>query len=449
MPSNIPGPSRLATLRGLLPVPFRRFPDFLSSINARYGNIVAFSLPWRSYVFINDPALIKDVLVTQQHAFSKSLGTRVLRLLLGEGLLTSEDPLHRRMRRVVQPAFHRERIAEYARIMERDAIEFTERLSPSAFDAHAAMTGLTLRIATETLFGSDESDSAQAVAEALRLMMDEFPAMLTPIGALRQRLPLRNTREFWRARRMLDSIIYALIARRRRDGSDRTDALSLLLAADEAETTLCHPERSERSRKTTGDEQIRDEIMTLFIAGHETTANLLTWTLYLLAQHPNVDARAGEAAQRGDRDYVERLIKEVLRLYPPAWIIGRESLRDVTLSDGSRIPAKVTLFLAPLLLHRRADYFRDPDRFDPDRWLDFEPPPFAYVPFGAGARRCIGEDFARNEAAIVLRVLLQRFGFTPAPGPQVRVAPLVTLRPAGPVMLAANLRHAAPVSASV
>ncbi|MFY9665423.1 MAG: cytochrome P450 [Candidatus Cybelea sp.] len=438
MRSNIPGPSRIATLRGLLPVPFRRFPDFLSAINARYGNVVAFSLPWRNYVFINDPALIKEVLVTQQHAFSKSLGTRVLRLLLGEGLLTSEDPLHRQMRRVVQPAFHRERMAEYARIMERDALEFTERLRLGAFDAHAAMTALTLRIATETLFGSDESDSAQAVAEALRLMMNEFPAMLTPLGALRQRLPLRNTRDFWRARRMLDSIIYALIARRRRDGSDRTDALSLLLAAGDAEST---------DRPV--DEQIRDEIMTLFIAGHETTANLLTWTLYLLAQHPQIDARAGEAALNGNRDYIDRVVKEVLRLYPPAWIIGRESLRDVTLSDGHRIPSKMTIFLAPLRLHRRADYFPDPDTFDPDRWLGAEPPPFAYVPFGAGARRCIGEDFARNEAAIVLTEVLRRFSFAPAPGPQVRVAPLVTLRPAGPVMLLASSRHAAPIGASV
>ncbi|MGA9945133.1 MAG: cytochrome P450 [Candidatus Cybelea sp.] len=441
MRNKIPGPGRIATLRGLLPVPFRRFPEFLSAINARYGNVVAFSLPWRSYVFINDPALIKDVLVTQQHAFSKSLGTRVLRLLLGDGLLTSEDPLHRQMRRIVQPAFHRERIAEYARIMERDALELTQRLGPGAFDAHAAMTGLTLRIASETLFGSDESDSATAVAEALRLMMNEFPAMLTPLGALRQRLPLRNTRRFWHARRTLDAIIYALIARRRRDGSDRTDALSLLLAADEAETPSCHPERGDAEpSETERSRRVRDEIMTLFIAGHETTANLLTWALYLLAQHQQIDARAGDAARSGDRDYVDRLIKEVLRLYPPAWIIGRESLREITLSDGTRIPDKMTIFLAPLLLHRRSDNFPDPDKFDPDRWLGAEPPPFAYVPFGAGARRCIGEDFARHEAAIVLRTLLQRFSFTPAPGPPVRVAPLVTLRPAGPVMLTATMR---------
>ncbi len=426
MPASraIGGPSRWTTLRSLLPVPFRRFPTFLRTTTERYGNVFAFALPWRSYVFINEPVLIKEMLVTQQHAFVKSLGTRVLRLLLGEGLLTSEDPLHRRMRRVVQPAFHRERIVEYARVMERDGADFAARLRPGqAFDAHAAMTELTLRIATETLFGSDESDSAVPVAEALRLMMNEFPAMLTPIGALRQRLPLRNTRRFWRARTMLDAIIYSLIARRRRDGSARGDALSMLLASPDA-----------------NDEQIRDEIMTLFMAGHETTANALTWAIYLLAQHPQVDERAAAAARTGDREYIARVVKEVLRLYPPAWIIGRESVREVTLSDGSLIPSGTTVFTSPLLLHRRADLFADPNRFDPERWLGPEPPPFAYVPFGGGARRCIGEEFALHETAIVLQALLQHYRFEKAPGPPVEIAPLVTLRPAGPVRVIARTR---------
>jgi cytochrome P450 len=436
---TIPGPGRWATLRGLLPVPFRRFPDFLRAATERYGNVVAFSLPWRSYVFVNEPAAIKDMLVTQQHAFSKSLGTRVLRLLLGEGLLTSEDPLHVRMRRIVQPAFHRERIAEYARVMERDALEFTQRLEPgAAFDAHRAMTELTLRIATETLFGSDESGSSQMVAEALRLMMNEFPAMLTPIGALRQRLPLRSTRRFWEARATLDEIIYGLIERRRSDATPRGDALSMLLAARDAESAY-----------RPSDEQIRDEIMTLFMAGHETTANALTWALYLLALHPEVDQRAAEASRRGERGYLGRVVKEVLRLYPPAWIIGRETLADVTMIDGSFIPAGTTVFASPLLLHRRPEFFTNPDAFDPDRWLGPEPPPFAYVPFGGGARRCIGEEFALREATIVLEVLVRRFRFDLASGQRVALAPLVTLRPAGPVTMRAYGRSVeSPLTAS-
>ena len=431
MTAAIPGPSRWTTLRGLLPVPFSRFPGFLQGMTACHGHLFAFALPWRSYVFVNEPALVKDILVTQQHAFSKSLGTRVLRLLLGEGLLTSEDPLHRQMRRIVQPAFHRERIAEYARIMERDATQFAERLEPdTCFDAHAAMTELTLRIATQTLFGSDESGSAAAVGNALRLMMGEFPYMLTPLSALRQRLPLPNTRRFWRSREMLDEIIYGLIARRRADGSERGDALSMLLAARDAETGY-----------RPSDQQIRDEIMTLFVAGHETTANALTWALYLLAQSPDVDQRLGAAAQEGDDTYLHRVIKEVLRLYPPAWIIGRETLRDVTLMDGSRIPANTTVFLAPLILHRRADYFPDPDRFEPDRWLGNDPPPFAYVPFGGGARRCIGEDFAWNEAATVLKVLLRHRRFVMDGDQKVGIAPLVTLRPNGPVRMRSVTRQ--------
>lgn len=435
MRANIPGPSGLTTMARLLPVPFRRFPDFLDEMTSRYGNVVAFALPWRSYIFINEPALIKDMLVTQQQAFSKSLGTRVLRLLLGEGLLTSEDPLHRQMRRIVQPAFHRERIAEYAQIMEIDARDFAATLRrDERFDAHAAMTELTLRIATKTLFGSDESESAKTVAGALRLMMSEFPHMLTPLGSLRQRLPLRNTRRFWKARALLDGIIYDLIERRRRDGAARHDALSLLLAAHDSETQPCHPERSRRA----SNEQLRDEIMTLFIAGHETTANLLTWTLYLLAQHPEIGERTAAAARDGDRAHLERVLKEVLRLYPPAWIIGREALRDITLVGGTAIPRGTTVFAAPLLLHRRPEYFPDPERFDPDRWLTADPPPFAYVPFGGGARRCIGEEFALREATIVLQALTSRFCFTLERGAHVKTAPLVTLRPAGPVMMTAH-----------
>jgi cytochrome P450 len=432
MNAAIPGPGRWTTLRSLLPVPFRRFPEFLRAMTRQYGSVLAFSLPWRSYVFINDRALIKDILVTQQRAFSKSLGTRVLRMLLGEGLLTSEDPLHRRMRRIVQPAFHHERILEYARVMARDADEFVARLEPNAlFDAHAAMGELTLRIATETLFGSDESDSSRAVGDALRLMMNEFPYMLTPAGALRQRLPLRSTRRFWRSRAMLDEITYGLIARRRADGSKRADALSLLLAAGDAET-------NERP----SDEQLRDEIMTLFIAGHETTANAVTWALLLLSQHDAVDACVARAARDGDRAYIARVVKEVLRLYPPAWIIGRETTSDVTLSDGTRIAAGTTVFMSPLILHRRPEYFTNPERFDPDRWLHDEPAPFSYIPFGAGARRCIGEEFALHEATIVLETLARRYRFALEPGVRVQTAALVTLRPAGPVPMRAIARTA-------
>ena len=311
--------------------------------------------------------------------------------------------------------------------MDEAAANFVGGLEPGAtFDFHAAMAALTLRIATTTLFGSDESGSTQKVSDALGLMMEEFPHVLVPFGHLRQRLPLPSTRSFQHARKTLDDIIYGLIARRRESGSDNGDALSMLLAAHDAET-----------RHRPSDQQIRDEVMTLFMAGHETTANLLTWTFYLLSQHPAIDARMGEASAGGDLGYVSRVVRESLRLYPPAWLIGRESLRAVTLIDGTVIAPKTTVLVSPLLLHRRPEYFRDPDRFDPDRWLGPEPPPFAFLPFGAGARRCIGDEFALREAEIVAGAIARRYSLTKEPGVNVATAPLVTLRPAGPVPLRA------------
>jgi cytochrome P450 len=417
-------------MRRLLPMPFLKFVPFLTEMTQRYGNLFAFSVPWRSYAFVNEPDAIKEVLVTQQHAFSKSFGTRMLRHLLGDGLLTSEDPLHRQMRRIVQPAFHRETVARYLEQMEGAADEFARELRPGEpFDAHAAATALTLRIATVTLFGSDQSDATARVSGALGLMMREFPYVLLPLGELRRRLPLPATRRFDRAKKSLDEIIFGLIAKRRAQPVASGDALSMLLAARDAETGF-RPD----------DAQIRDEVMTLFMAGHETTANLLVWTWYLLSQHPEVDERMGAAAARGDRGFVDRVVRESLRLYPPAWVIGREALRDVTLGDGTKIAKGITVLIAPLLLHRRAEFFDRPERFDPDRWLGPEPPPFAYLPFGAGARRCIGNEFALNEAAIMLEAVAGRYGFALEPGAQLRAAPLVTLRPAGPVPMRAVAR---------
>ncbi len=432
MAKRIAGPGRLETMRWLAPNPFPRFGPFLDEMTRRYGHAVAFALPWRRYVFLNEPALIKDVFVTQQHAFSKSLGARTLKYLLGEGLLTSEDPLHRQMRRIVQPAFHRERVAAYARVMETYAGEFVDRIRPDeSFDVYAAMTELTLRIATTTLFGSDESSSTKLVSDALRLMMAEFPAMLLPIGPLLQRLPLPPKRRFDRARQQLDSVIYALIERRRRNGIDTGDVLSMLLAASEAE-----------GETRPSNEQIRDEVMTLFMAGHETTANLLTWTFYLLALNPEIDARLGVAAREHDRPFVDRIVRETLRLYPPAWLIGRESLVDVTLVDESFIPAGTTVFISPKFLHIRSEYFPEPLRFSPDRWLGAEPAPFAFIPFGGGARRCIGEEFAYTEAAIVLMAIAHRYRFALEPGARVATLASVTLRPAGSVPMRAIPRVA-------
>ena len=419
-------------MRALFPVPFRALPEFLAGLAQTYGPVSSFALPWRSYVFLNDPAAIKDVLVTQQHAFTKSLGARTMRMLLGNGLLTSEEPQHRQMRRIVQPAFHRERIAGYARTMTAFADRWiAQRRVGETFDMHAEMSELTLRIASATLFGVDAGPQAQAVRNGLHETLHVFPSSMGPLGALRRRLPLRSTRRFEQARTVLDEIVFELIAERRRSTAERTDVLSMLLEAEDPETGY-----------RLDDRQVRDEVMTLFLAGHETTANALVWTWYLLSQHPHVEARlhdeADAAASIDDPaqavaalPYTRRVLQESMRLYPPAWVIGREAQRDVRLIGGSHIPQGTTVLASPLVLHRRPDLFPDPLRFDPDRWLNHDVPAFAYIPFGGGARRCIGEEFAWMEGTLVLARIAQAFRFSFEANQPPEIEALITLRPKG------------------
>jgi cytochrome P450 len=440
----IPGPSAWESMRRLYPFPFRTLPGYVCDLTERYGDIVTFHLPQRQFVLLNHPEQIKDLLVTQQHAFVKSLGARTLRMLLGDGLLTSEEPHHRQMRRIVQPAFHHQRIAGYAHTMRTFAAEWADaQREGEAFDMHAAMSELTLRIASETLFGTDSAREAGEVRAALHATLEAYPLAIGPVGALRQRLPfLPSTSRFNAARRDLDRIIYTLIAQRRAAPSQRTDALSMLLEAQDPETGY-----------RLSDEQVRDEAMTLFLAGHETTANAMTWTWYLLGKHPAVEARmhaeVDACPDEGDPfallqalDYTRRVLRESMRLYPPAWIVGREALHEVTLAGGYVIAPKTTVFVCPLALHRRACFYPDPERFDPDRWLGDDTPPFAYVPFGGGARRCIGEEFAWTEGTLLLATIARRRRFTLESSTPPGLRALVTLRPDGPLAVRALPRRA-------
>lgn len=413
------------TYRRLRRTPLREFPRFLEQMQREYGAVSSFRVPWRRFYFLNDPAAIKDVLITRQHDFIKSEGTRAMRELLGEGLVTSEEPLHRRMRRIVQPAFHRQRIAGYAETMR----SYAQAWQPpgGAFDMHAEMMELTLRIASKTLFGADAGEEADRVGAALHEVIDVFPDVLGPFGAIKRRLPIAPTRRFRRARRVLDEIVLRLVAQRRASGEDRGDALSMLLASRDAET-------GERLN----DAQVRDEVMTLFVAGHETTANALTWTWYLLARHPAIASRLHEELRANhETPYLDAVLNEVLRLYPPAWILGRDALREVEIA-GWRLRKGATVFLSQLVMHRSAEYFPEPLRFMPERWLGDPPqlPQFAYFPFGGGSRKCIGDQFAWMEARIHLGTLASRFSFT-LQNPEADIAPepIITLRPIGPVRM--------------
>lgn len=421
-----PGPGMLQTYRRLRATPLREFPEFLTELDAQYGSVTAFRVPWRRFYFLNDPAAIKEVLVTQQHAFVKSEGTRAMRELLGEGLVTSEEPLHRRMRRVVQPAFHRERIAGYAQTMADYAQAW--RPPDGRFDMHAEMMELTLRIASKTLFGVDAGAQADRVGAALHEVVTIFPDVLGPLGAIKRRLPFPATLRFRKARRILDEIVLDLIAQRRASGADDRSALSMLLAS-----------RDEETDQGLSDAQVRDEVMTLFVAGHETTANALTWTWYLLARHPAVAGRLrDELARDLQTPYLDAVLNETLRLYPPAWILGRDAVREVDV-QGWRIRKGATVFVSQLVMHRSPRYFTEPERFDPDRWLPApELPQFAYFPFGGGARKCLGDQFAWSEARIELAHLVRQWRFELDP-PQQRVTPdpIITLRPRGSVFMRA------------
>jgi cytochrome P450 len=412
-----PGPPMLATYRRLRGTPLRAFPTFLSELAREYGPVCAFRVPWKRFYLVNDPEAIKEILVTQQHAFVKSEGSRAMRQLLGEGLVTSEEPLHRQMRRLVQPAFHRERIAGYEHTMRKHANAW----NPPAivFDMHAQMMELTLRIASETLFGVDAGEEADRVGAALHEVVTIFPDVLGPFGAIRRRLPWGPMRTFRRARRVLDEIVLRLIAQRRRSGEDRGDALSMLLELE--------------------DHQVRDEVMTLFVAGHETTANLLTWTWYLLAKHPHVRERLSNELRRDvDCAYLDAVLNETLRLYPPAWLLGRDAQQDVVV-NGWRLRKGATVLISQLVMHRSLQFFEAPERFEPERWLEpHSLPQFAYFPFGGGARKCIGDRFAWLEAKITLATLASRFTFDlESPQASVEPQPIITLRPSGPV----NMRH--------
>ncbi|MFN2448593.1 MAG: cytochrome P450 [Candidatus Baltobacteraceae bacterium] len=420
------GPGMWQTYRRLRATPLREFPTYLFDVSQAYGPVCTFRVPWRRFYFLNDPAAIKDVLVTQQQHFTKSEGTRAMRELLGEGLVTSEEPLHRQMRRIVQPAFHKTRIAGYLRTMHEYAHAW--RAPVGVFDMHAQMMELTLRIASKTLFGADAGEEADRVGAALQEVVRIFPDVLGPFGAIKRRLPFGPAANFRRARAILDIIVLRLIAQRRASGEDRGDALSMLLASRDADTNL-----------TLSDRQVRDEVMTLFVAGHETTANALTWTWYLLAKYPHAAQRLRDELRADPQTaYLDGVLNETMRLYPPVWILGRDARADVD-AGGWRLRKGATVLISQLVMHRSAAYFDEPLVFKPERWGDIgELPPFAYFPFGGGARKCIGDQFAWSEARTELAALVQRYRFALAdPAQEVVPEPIITLRPRGPLLMKA------------
>jgi cytochrome P450 len=432
MPAALPPGPKGHFLAGNLP-DFRRERLGLFLRCARdYGDVVPVRLGLIRGVVLSHPDAIESVLVTNSRNFTKHFALRRNRLILGNGLLTSEGDFWLRQRRLAQPAFTRSRLAQYAEDMAAAA----ERLLAEWHDGdtrelHTDMARVTLGIAAKTLFGAEMGAQAADVGQAMAAALAAFDARLGTGYLVPHWVPTATNRRLHRAVRRLDEIIYGFIEQRRQSGEERGDLLSILL----------HARDEDGSRMT--DQQLRDEAMTLFLAGHETTALVLAWTGYLLALHPDAADRlhAELRSVLGDRPptatdlprlaYTEHVLLESMRLYPPAYVIGREAVADCEVL-GYRIPAGTTLFMSQWVVHRDPRWFDEPEKFLPDRWaggLSQCLPKFAYFPFGGGPRLCIGNTFAMTEAVLVLATLARRFRFTLVPDHPVVPWPSMTLRP--------------------
>jgi cytochrome P450 len=433
MPASVavPGPKQ-SILGSLVYLPGRDPIAFFNNLARTYGDIVSYRMAGEQMFFINDPQHIRDILVTHNKSFMKGRGLQRAKRLLGEGLLTSEGAIHLRQRRLMQPAFHRDAVAGYGATMVASADRMRSGwIDGRTLDIAAEMHRLTLSVVGKTLFDADVESQATEVGEALTGVIDTFWMMMLPFADAIERLPVPKLRRARMARVRLDQIIYRMIADRRASGRDHGDLLSMLLEAQD-----------EDDGGVMTDEQVRDEAMTIFLAGHETTANALTWLWYLVSRAPEVEAKLHAEVDRvlqgrlptfaevGSLPYIERVATEAMRLYPPAWIIGRRALVDYPVG-GYIVPARSIIIMSPYVLQRDRRYYAEPETFDPDRWTpEFRArlPKFAYFPFGGGSRQCIGESFAWMELVLVVATIAQRWTLRLVPGHPVVPQPLVTLR---------------------
>jgi cytochrome P450 len=434
-----PGP-RLAIVELLRALHTRRPTSVLERVAAKSGTIAHFRLAGEHAYLLTHPDLIRDLLVAQGRATAKGRGLERARRLLGQGLLTSEGELHRRQRRLIQPAFHGSRIARYAEQMCSAAADLTERpvwTDGARRDVAADMRHLTLAIVGETLFATDVSADSTAVAHALTEIVERFGR--TILGSeLLDRLPLPGRGPMEAAQRELDRVVYSLIEQHRQAGATESggDVLSTLLAT------------RDEDGQPMADRQIRDEVLTLLLAGHETTANALAWSWLLLDRNPaaahrlhaEVDALAGppRLADWDNLQWTHAVLAESMRIYPPAWVVGRRVLTDLEL-DGWTVPARSLCIASQWITHRDPRWWPEPLAFRPERWIAEDgrfdeaapgQPRGAYFPFGLGRRVCIGESFAWTEGVLVLATLAREWAPALVPGHPVDIRPAVTLRPA-------------------
>ena len=408
--------------------------ELLRSMARDFGDVSSMALGKQRIVLLTSPDDIRDVLVTHQRIFRKGQALERAKVLIGEGLLTAEGEMHLRQRRLVQPAFHRTRIAAYAGAMSGAAMARQSKWRDGeVLDANRAMMMITLDIVAATLFNADVGAESTEIGSALDDVFESFTLGYGPLTPLLDLIPSAKKRRFLAGKKRMDATIDRIIGERRTSGEDTGDLLSMLL----------HATDTEGDGTGMSDQQLRDEAITLFIAGHETTANALTWTWLLLARSPAAERALHEEVDRvlGDRlptiddlpqlPMTRAIVAESMRLYPPAYIVGRRATQPYSVG-GFDFPAR-TLFLCPqFLVHRDPRWWPEPDKFLPERWLDTAAtaarPKMAYFPFGAGTRICVGEQFAWMEAMIVLATLARRWRVL-VDGPDPALEPIITLRP--------------------
>jgi cytochrome P450 len=427
-----PGPKGSSIL-GVMPEFNRDTLAFITRCR-EYGDVVRARFFYVTCYFLYNPDDIEYVLSTNARNFIKSMSVRsnFFHRLIGNGLLTSEGDFWRRQRRLAQPAFHRQRISAYGNTM----VEYAERMISSwktgeTRDAHRDMMRLTLEIVAKTLFNADVSGDADRVGTILSEIVKPFASQATLKWILDNRLPTPAHRRFHGLAKQIDEIVYRIIEERRRSGRDEGDLLSMLLQAQD----------EDGSQMT--DQQLRDEVITLFLAGHETTALTLSWAWYLLALNPEAESRfheeletvlRGHAPRFSDLPqlkYTETIAKESMRLYPPAYGVGREAIEECEIG-GFRVPAKTQIFAFQWVTQRDPRYFTEPEQFHPDRWTeDFTNslPKYAYFPFGGGPRACIGNYFAMMEIVLVLATIGRKFRLKIPPDGKVEILPAMSLRP--------------------
>jgi cytochrome P450 len=423
--------SALEIRRDILGLLQRGMLDHGDTVRFRFG-------PW-DFITIHRPEDIRAVLLERHAEFRKSPSYDSLKLILGTGLLTSEGEFWQRQRKLATPAFHHKRLVGFTETMTRCASELADawaRSEPAdaTIDVFEQMTALTFRIVGLTLFSTELSEQAGTMGPALAVAVEHANYISTSLMlAPPPWVPTARNRRFRRAIEVIDELVLGIVAERRRSGVDHPDLLGMLMAAT--------AEGDANARMT--DRELRDEVATLVLAGHETTANALTWTFVLLAQHPEIDARVHEEVRRvcGDAPptyeqlasltYVGQVLDEAMRLYPPAWVFERQALADLELGEFA-IPRGTLVAISPWTLHRHPGHWPRPGRFDPDRFSEAAKaarPRYTYLPFGGGPRQCIGTNFALIEAKLVLACLLRRFRLELLPDQDLRPDPAITLRP--------------------